>query len=617
MLREWRAGEVDPDADAPEPATWEPVTVPGKPSGFAGADAVAYRTTFDDPRSGAEEYAMLVLEGLYAHAAVRLNGSILADHDAYFEPLRVRLGEELAAENELTVVCRRPTDRFGGIYESDHLPETRSVPGIWWDARLEPYDECHLLDLSARPRVDDDGARFEVRTTVVAETPLDDRVTFSVRPEGERRGRGMMNRAPVEAAAGERTTVEHTIEIRDPALWWPRDLGEQHRYVLRAKLGDAERTLTTGLCSITDDDGLRVNGRPISGRGVSLLDADPADVERAREVNANVIRTRAHVPRPAVFEAADEAGLLVWTDLPLIGPGSFDVDHGRDLLTRTVETYDHHPSLAAVGVHDEPVALGNGDLGAGFLDRLRLRWRMWRADYDRAAAETVAEAVPDGLLSLPVVGPPGIDHDATALYPGWQYGESTDVAWLLDRYPHLGAVVGAFGAASLGSDPAADDVPGFDRAIHDRRVDGDREASQAYQRTVLKTVAERLRLGGTDLLVAAALRDPAGAGMGVYTDEGEPKLARDALEAAFEPIQVLLSDPRPGVESDVVVRNDAPGDVSGEVTWEMGESAGDESFTLEGNSLTTVTTVAIPSSAGTATLTLSLSDRSVENLYQL
>ena len=618
MFREWLAGEVEPGEEVPEPENWKPVAVPGKPSAFAGAETVAYRTTFDDPRSEGDDHAMLVLEGVFAHARIWVNGSLRAEHDAYFEPLRIPLGEELTAENELVVECRRPDDRFGGIYGSDLVPDDEAVPGIWWGADVETYGDYHVVDLSARPHIDDEGARLTVRTTVLAETALDDRLTFSVKPDGERRGRGMMNRAPVEAQAGGRTTVDHTIEIRDPALWWPHDMGEQNRYVVRAKLGDDERTVTTGLCSIEydGDDGLLVNGRPTTGRGVNLLVSEPADVERACEVNANVVRTHAHVPGPNVLEAADDTGLLVWSDLPLTGPGSFDVERGRDLAGRLIGTYEHHPSLAAIGIHDDPSSLGGG-LGSGTLNRLRLRWRMWRADYDREAADEIAKEVPADFLVLPVIGSPGIDHDATSLYPGWRYGEAADVDWLLDRFPQLGDVVGEYGAASLGSAADTTDIAGCDRAIHDRRVDGNREKSQAHQRDVLETITERLRLHDTDLLVASALRDPASAGMGIYTDEGDPKLAQQTLADAFEPIQALLRDPTPGVESDIVVRNDTPTAVEGTLVWETEGTSGEQSITLDGNVSETVASIVIPPAAETVELSLSLPNRTVTNRYRL
>lgn len=616
MMNEWRAAPVEPGGDQPDPATWEPVGVPGRPAEFAGSDAVAYRSTFEDPKWDGGEHAMVVLEGVYAHARVWLNGTFLGEHDAYFEPLRLRLDGALEAENELVVECRRPDDRFGGSYETSEVPDELAVPGIWWNAEIETYGDRHVLDLSARPRVDDDGARFDVRTTVLAETDLDDRVTFSVKPEGSRRGRGMMDRAKVEASAGERTRVEYTIDIRDPALWWPRDLGEQNRYVIRAKLGDDERTLTAGLRSISYDDseGFRINGTPMTARGVGLLAAEPEDIERATELNANLVRAHAHVPSPAVYEAADDAGVLVWQDLPLTGPGPFDIERGRNLIGRLVSAYEHHPGLAAISVHDDPVSLNEGPLGSGLLDRLRLRWRRFRAAYDHDPAGTVAAEIPEDVVAVPVVGPPGIDPDASALYPGWKYGEAADVDALLDRNPALGSIVGEYGAGSVGvEDPG--DVAGFDRDIHEYRVAGTLDDSQAYQRSVIETVTERLRLRETDIVVAAALRDLADAGMGVFARDGTPKQARDALADAFEPVQAVLADPHAGGKSDVVVCNDLPTAVSDHLSWDVDGETGETDVSIDAGSHETVTTLEIPADA--ETISLSLSDRSASNTYRL
>lgn len=617
MVREWRGATVEPGGDRPDPNAWEQVELPGKPSKFADADGVAYQTHFPDPRDG-DEHAMLVLDGVYAHARVWLNGSFLGEHDAYFEPFERRLDADLEAENELLVECRRPGDRFGGSYESDDVPNERSVPGIWWGAEIETYGEARISNLTARPRLDDEGARFEVTTTVFAETDLEDRLTFSVRPEGSRRGRGMMNRASVQASAGERTTVEHEIDIRDPVLWWPHELGDQSRYVLRAKLHDEERTVTTGLCSVEydDEEGLVVNGQRMMGRGVNLFAAEPADVDRAIDVNANLVRAHAHVPSQAVYEAADDAGILVWQDLPLTGPGPFDVERGRNLLSRLVDAYDQHPSLAAIGVHDDPATLGTG-LGTGTLDRLRLRWRMWRAEYDREAADAVAGAVPDGLATFPVIGPPGIDADATTLSPGWEYGDATDIEWFLDRFPDVGDIVAEFGAGSLGSDATASEIPGFDREIHDRRVENGREASQAYQRDVVKTVTEGLRRHESHVIVASSLRDLGGAGTGVLSDDGTAKPAAEALSDGFEPLQAFLTDPRPGATSDLVVRNDIPSAAGGEITWTIDEETQTSEFTLDGNTATTIGEVTVPDDAQTVELTVSLGERSVSNRYYL
>lgn len=49
---QWRGAEVEPDGTRPEPESWTPEDVPGRPAQFAGAEAVAYRTVLENPRSG-------------------------------------------------------------------------------------------------------------------------------------------------------------------------------------------------------------------------------------------------------------------------------------------------------------------------------------------------------------------------------------------------------------------------------------------------------------------------------------------------------------------------------------------------------------------------------------
>ncbi len=613
MLEEWRATAEDGPTD-------RPVSLPGKPPALAGAEAVTYETSFADPRAPDENVAVVVLRGLYAHAeldisADRLDDQGTAHSDAYFEPVRVPVVPD--GETVLSVTCRAPRDRFGGLYDTDRVPESERVPGIWWEATVETHPLPYVDRLDVRPERTDDGAVLEVRTTVVTGGPLDGRITYALRPEGSRAS-GMMNRERITADGPGTTTVEHAIELRDPSLWWPRDLGDQNRYTLRATIGDHERSITTGVCSVQWVGGrFRVNGEPLSVRGVNLLTDDPADVERAAGLHANLVRAPAHVLSPGVYEACDEAGLLVWQGLPLTGPGSFDVDRGRDLAARLVDTYSHHPSLGPVGIHDEPTDTFADGLGDGFLDGLRLRWRAWRTAYDRSPAERVAAALDEDVPAVPVVAGPGVDHDAGAYYPGWDYGAAADIDGLLDRYPT--DVLAAFGAGALadrGDDTDATDgreAAGFDAAKHDVRVDGGVAASQTNQADVLRTVAETARRRGVGV-VATALRDTDAAGMGVYAADGTPKEARDALARALQPVQAFLVDPAPG-ETEAVVVNDAPESLSVTLSWAAGEATGEREFSV-GAADRWRGTVDLPS-AERVRLAVSVGSTTVENTYRL
>ena len=608
MSLEWRGGPVAPDEGMPSPPEWRDVTVPGRPSQFTGAIAVAYETEFTDPRSGSDEYTVLVLEGAYAHTRVWCNGEEIATHDSYVAPLRVQLPD--AETYRIVVECRPPEDRFGGLHGTDTLPPERCIPGIWWDARVETYPDPYVRAMRATPELTEEGAAVTVAADVVTREPLDDRVTFSVRPAGDARGGGMMARTQV--TTGSETTVADTIDVRDPSLWWPRGEGDQPRYVVRAKLDDAEHALTTGLRSVSYDDHLRVNGERVTAHGVTLLDPTPADVERAAAANANLVRIRAQGIPPAVAEACDEYGVLVWQDLPLTGPGGFDTDRGREVAEALVGSVGHHPSLAAVAVHDEPVGPIAGGLGSGLVDRLRYRFRAWRAEYDDTAARRVADDV-EAVPTVPVVGPPGIDPDAVTLYPGWQYGRVGDLGWLCDNYG-VGDVIAGFGAGSLGTE-SPDDERGFDRTVHDSHVGGDLAESQAYQARVVQAVGEGLRRRGSEILILDSLRDVADAGMGVLREDGTEKPAYTALADSYQPTQAVLSDPTPG-ESDVVVCHDRPAGATVTVEWDHNGERQQAEQVIGAFGRVTVGTLTL-GTGDEVTLAAAVDDRVVKNEYHV
>ncbi|MFC7058068.1 hydrolase [Halovenus salina] len=468
----------------------------------------------------------------------------------------------------------------------------------------------YIEDLSVRPELTDAGAQLHVTATVVGDEALSERITYSLRPEGDSRKSGMMDRASVETDGPGRERVHHTIEVRDPARWWPRELGEQNRYTLRAKLGDSERTVTTGIREITRDGGeLRVNGEPVAIRGVNLTGGTEEDIDRASELNATVLRAHASVLPPACYERCDREGLLVWQDLPLTGSGAFDTDRAQSLARTLARRRAQNPSVAVYTIHDDPVDPFGDGLGTGTLDRLRLRWRAWRSSYNRSSAETVAEALPDGSPVVPVVGAPGIGADAGSYYPGWEHGQAADIETLLKRYPV--DVVAEFGAGALADDVA--EAAGFDVTKHDRHAESV-EDSQAYQASLLRTVIERLRVAGVGAL-AFSLRDTDQAGMGVYEVDGTPKAAVDVVTNALRPMQAFLADPASG-ESEVVVVNDLPKSFDLTLSWTAGDESGEFEGTVDGGGHWRGGPISL-SEGNTVTLVLQVGDHRIENEYDL
>lgn len=610
MLDEWQATTLDGSE------TYS-VSVPGRPVSVAGADAVRYTTSFDDPRTAEDDIAVLELRGLFAHSEIevsgtRLDGSGPVEHDTYFRPRRIVF--EPDETNDVEVTCRGPEDRFGGLYDTEMVPDVDSVPGIWWGVSLESHSLPYIDSIDAEPEVTEEGAKLHLRTTVVTDDPIDERITYSLRPAGDLQTRGTMERASVTTAEPGRTVVEHTITVHDPSLWWPRELGDQNLYKLRAKLAGTEHTITTGICNTTFSDGqLLVNGTPVPIRGVNILTDDETDIQRAVDLNANLIRAHAHALPDRLYKRCNEAGLLVWQDMPLTGPGSFDTDRASELARALSRQYSRHPSLAVYSVHDDPSDLFSDGLGTGLLDRLRFRWRAWQSSYDDGPATTVADQFPETRGTLPVVGPPGISADAGSYYPGWAYGEHSDIDALLGRYPT--DVVAEFGAGALpdGAPETASTAAGFDAATHGRYVSDGVEESQRYQATVLRTIIESLRRNQTGA-IAFALKDTDAAGMGVFGEDGSRKEAATAVERAYRPVQAVLTDPERS-RSEIVVINDLPRSLSSELRWRVGDTEDSTDVAVDARDRTAIGPVEIPATADSVTLSVTVGDRTVTTEY--
>lgn len=613
MFAEWQATTIEEGA-----SDEQQVSVPGRPASMAGGEPVRYRTTFDDPRDPEDDVAVLELSGLYAHGEVEVTGRRLfgewpATNETYFSPLRIPFVPEAAEGNELVVTCHPPRDRFGGIHDSDILSPEESVPGIWWDASLSARPLPYVESLRVKPEVTDEGTHLTVTPTVVTDEAIETRVTYSLKPEGDLQTRGMMQRGAIEAAGPGRTTAQHTVDVHDPSLWWPREYGNQNRYALDAKLENHEYTVTTGICDVEYDDGtLRVNDREVPIRGVNLLTADPADIDRAIDVNANLVRAHAHVLPPAVYEACDREGILVWQDLPLTGPGEFDPERGHDIANTLVDEYAHHPSLTLYGVHDDPLELVPDNLGSGLLDRLRLRYRAWRAAYDDTGAKRVGTPLEEHRPTIPVVGPPGIDPDAGSYYPGWKFGSAGDIDSLLARYPV--PIVAEYGAGTRPAEGDRDSLYESERYERFSERSDPREASQRHQSNVLRRITESLRGDGVGA-IAFCLRDTERLGMGIYDENGNPKPARDALKNAFEPLQAFLVG-EDATAGEVVIVNDG---LAGSVTleWNANGKQGSESLTLNARSRSSPEPIPLPDDSDTVELSLTADGTTVENRYEL
>jgi hypothetical protein len=109
---------------------------------------------------------------------------------------------------------------------------------------------------------------------------------------------------------------------------------------------------------------LAVNGERLFLKGTTVgparLDLATAPAEELRAVVADaraagfdLVRLRAHVSRPELYEAADELGMLVWQDLPLTGEYARAArKQAIRQAAAAVDLLGHHPSIALWCAHE-------------------------------------------------------------------------------------------------------------------------------------------------------------------------------------------------------------------------------------------------------------------------
>ncbi|APX95547.1 glycoside hydrolase family 2 protein [Natronorubrum daqingense] len=648
MDDKWTGGHLtDRDEGPPTVRTWRPISEFGdlEPS-TADSDALAYRTILEDPRRNESDRALLTLEGDAPRVELWLGGSKRGEYEPFAGPLPLEFDPE--TESELIVVCEpdgsnRDPESAGTeeVGEASTSIRARQPPGVRWSVDVEARPQTFLRRLEVRPRLTEDGGIIDVELEIDAGRAIDDAITLSLRPEGFR-GSAAMQRLAVQANAGERVVVCDSLEVREPSLWWPQGYGPQHQYAVQAKLGADSMTQTVGFCSVTrDGEEVLVNGRPVRLRGFRWHPgSDPvADIERAAAANATVVRVEANAPPEALYDACDEAGILLWHAPSADGLEVADSEgepnaksdgaaDGTATLRSSLERRaSHHPSASLYGVTTERSQRYDGPYESGFLSKLRFRFRAWRASAVETAervdsvAETIATALPDEYPVISRAGPPGTDPDATQLALGWEYLAAEDVEWLLESNPSLGETVAGIDVGTLtDEDVDPETVSTLESAAFDRRFDADdgRETLERYQVRTLKTVVEALRRRESKTLVASPIQDRVpGGGLGVVSHDGEEKPAYRALSHSFEPVQAVLESPPTPGEVGIVLCNDTHAEREVIVGWTAGENEGETTVSVGPLETAAAGTADVPRDATEVHLSVHDDDRSISNRYHL
>lgn len=595
----WRAHASEPDLAKRfaqrqfDDRAWENVHVPHHwraSAAFAGSDGpLLYRTKFATPDAPADRRRYLELDGIFYFGDVWLDGEYLGATEGYFTRHAFEVTDAVRRDAEhvlaIEVACPPQRDRgaqrtiTGGYWSSPALDAALNPGGIWLPVRVVETGPVRI----AAARVLCTEASVE-RGRLTCTLDLDaGAASRAIRLHAIVRGPGDVTlldawRAATLAAGS--NELSWTLTVDEPPRWWPRTLGPQPLCELELGIevdGGASdrRVFRTAFRDVRRHGAhLAINGEPIFVKGASygparalLGEADDAllraDIARAVDANLDLLRVHTHVALPELYDAADEAGVLLWQDFPMAGGYARGVRRQATGQARAmIELLGHHPSVILWCAHDAP--LGDDSPARIIANATLPTWG--KEVLDRSVAHAIARHDP----TRPVVRSSGAGGDSH-LWFGWRHGGLGDLAAAVRAIPRVGRFVSAFGAQSV--PPTAEwmhperwpdldwdglaEHHGMERAAFDAHVpprdaksfDEWRDATQAYQAALLQLQIEDLRrckdqaCGG---FAVFTLVDPSPAvGFGLLDHDRVPKRAYATVADACRPVLPTV-DPRTG-----------------------------------------------------------------------
>ena len=337
-----------------------------------------YHRRFELPRAWSDDRAILRFGAVMYRCSVFLNGLPVGTHEGGYTSfaIDVTAAAHWGEENVVAVEVQNPLNALADypalavervlsaeeyapdlpLSEAPHGKQTwySSQSGLWQSVCVERAPRAFVsaalvfpdvTGQAASVRWELDGLRSDGRLALEVEAPDGTTVsttTIDVTPT---------------APSG-----ETRVDVPEPALW---GIGEPNLYRLHCRLepddGRADAySVRFGMREIgTRDGAVTLNGEPIYLLAALDQDLYPDSIstppsrefldrqlERARELGFNMLRCHIKVPDPAYLDAADEAGMLLWCELPNWTRFTVDAaERGRATLRGMVETMGNHPSI--------------------------------------------------------------------------------------------------------------------------------------------------------------------------------------------------------------------------------------------------------------------------------
>lgn len=334
-----------------------------------------YRKTFSLTGLGGDQHVEVRFDGVYQNSDVWINGTHLGFHPFGYTPFTYDITPYLSDSGANVIAVR--------VDNSGKTSRWYSGSGIYRHTWMTVTGAVRVPDFGVQittPVADPSSSRADVSVSIAnlgtQTAQVATRVT-AVDPHGRAVATSQIAATPVQAAATGVVSAQLTIDRA--LLWSPRSPSLYTAEVELLVGGEVVDTVTTtfGIRSLRWDgtSGFQLNGEQVKVFGgcvhdthgplgaVGLDRTEQRRVELLLAAGYNAIRTAHNPPTPALLDACDRLGMLVWdefTDCWDSGKNSQDYhvyfpQYWQQDLTAMIVRDRNHPSVVIWSIGNEIV----------------------------------------------------------------------------------------------------------------------------------------------------------------------------------------------------------------------------------------------------------------------
>ena len=461
-----------------------------------------------DAKEGQVVY--LEFEAANSVANLYVNGVHIGEHIGGYSTFRFDISDHVNRGGDNTLRVEVDNSHRDDVYPQ--MADFTFQGGLYRDAYLIVAEPVHI-DLE-----DDGSSGVYVSQTDVSDEHAEIDVSVLLRNRGRSparvvclvdlidvRGKSVASAAKI-CPVDETERVRLPLSVDQPHLW--QGIEDPYLYTLKVRVehGDVEvdrREIPTGLryFNVSPDRGFFLNGKPWRLNGVSRHQCredigwalsrahQEEDMQIIEEVGANSIRLAHYQHNQYFYDLCDQAGMVVWAEIPYISVSSSTDTTGANALSQMKELVKqnyNHPSIIFWGVQNEITIGGKENNVDGIVQALHDQTK--KLDPYRPTVQAQVGHLPndDSLNTI-------TDVNAYNKYYGWYYKDVEDMGSWIDRYhamnPDIPIALSEYGAEGILAYHTDDP----------KKSDYTEEYHALYHQKSLEIFAERPFLWGTYL----------------------------------------------------------------------------------------------------------------------